>query len=55
MRQGAFLINTAHGSLVDEQALANALKENRLQGAALDVQVSRVFSDDVLGKPLTSS
>ena len=42
--QGAFLVNTAAGGLVDEIALAKALKAGTIRAAALDVFEREPFS-----------
>ena len=41
MRPHAFFINLSRGNLVDEAALATALRENRIAGAAMDVGRAR--------------
>ncbi|MFQ6114722.1 MAG: 2-hydroxyacid dehydrogenase, partial [bacterium] len=37
MKDTAFLINTSRGAVINESALVKGLKENWIQGAALDV------------------
>lgn len=46
MKPTAYLINTARGGLVDEQALCTALSEGYIAGAALDVLETETVSPD---------
>lgn len=47
MKPTAFIINTARGELIDTQALYNALSENKIAGAGLDVLESEDTLVDV--------
>lgn len=48
MKNTAYLINTARGSIIDEEGLYKAIKENKIAGAAIDVFDVEPKEDSVL-------
>jgi glycerate dehydrogenase len=52
MKEGSLLINTARGGLIDEQALADALRAGKPRAAATDVASTEPIQDD---NPLLSA
>ena len=46
MKPTAFIINTSRGGVIDEIALANALKSKKIMGAALDVLTKEPMQND---------
>ena len=51
LKPTAFVINTSRGGLLDETALYNLLKDNRIAGAALDVFVTEPYYGPLTNLP----
>ena len=52
MHNGAMIVNTARGKLINEQALYDALVSGKLRGAALDVHYEEPLQQDATLKNL---
>lgn len=50
-RKGVIIVNTARGSLVDEQALFDALSSGKVAGAGLDVVIKEPYYGPLLSFP----
>lgn len=48
MKDGVFLINTARGALIDEDALYNACKSGKIAGTAIDVYEEEPYTGKLL-------
>jgi D-3-phosphoglycerate dehydrogenase len=48
MREGAFIVNTARGEMIDDDALYDAVKGGKLSGAALDVYREEPYKGKLL-------
>ncbi|MCW4013857.1 MAG: hydroxyacid dehydrogenase [Candidatus Bathyarchaeota archaeon] len=46
MRDGVYIVNTARGKVIDEEALIEALRSGKIRGAALDVFMNEPLSTD---------
>ena len=55
MKKGVRIVNCARGELVDEAALAHALKQGQVAGAALDVFQEEPLKNSPLTALTTSS
>ena len=47
MKSDVYLINTARGGIINEKDLANALKDQKISGAAIDVFEKEPYSGEL--------